>query len=56
MPKFKVLSSETIYYETDVEAEDEDKAREKFWDMDHNDNTLVAYESDHWQIDTVEEA
>ena len=55
MPKFIVLSSETIYYETYVEAEDEDKAREKFYDIADDENALVAYGSDHWKIDDVEE-
>lgn len=53
MPKFIIHSSETVYYQTEVEAESEDEARDKFWEMNHDETTLVATEADHWQIDYV---
>lgn len=34
MNKYKILWSETLYYEEIIEAEDEDEAQVKFSDMD----------------------
>lgn len=50
MPKFMVLSRETVYYETEIEAEDEDKARAIFLDMDHNEETLTPFDGDFFEI------
>lgn len=55
MPKFTILSSETVYYETVIEADNEDQARDKFWDMNHDESTLVIYDADHWQLDEIKE-
>lgn len=53
MPKFIIRSSETVYYETELEADNEEQARAKFWEMNHGDDTLITYDADHWQIDDV---
>ena len=34
MKKFKINWSETLYYEVDVETQDEDEAQEKFNELD----------------------
>ena len=55
MKKFVIFSSETVSYFTEVEAENEEAAEQKFWDMNHNDDTLQMINSSEWQIDKVTE-
>lgn len=55
MKTYVIYSSETVYYETQIEAESEEQAREKFWDMDHNNETLQTCDSDNWTLDEVRE-
>ena len=50
MPKFKVISSEVVVYETTVEAKDKDEALEKL-NIDANDKDYTY----GWQIESVEE-
>lgn len=55
MKTYVIYSSETVYYETQIEAESEEQAKEKFWDMDHNNETLQTCDSDNWTLDEVRE-
>ena len=55
MPKFTILSRETVYYETEIEAEDEDKARAIFLDMEHTEETLTPFGADYFEIYDIEE-
>ena len=54
MKKFIVWSSETVYYKTIVEAENEDAAIEWFYENENEKNTK-PYRSDFWQVDDVTE-
>lgn len=54
MPKFTILSRETVYYETEIEAENEDKARELFLEMEHNEETLTPFGADYFEIYDIE--
>ena len=54
MKKFIVWSSETVYYKTIVEAENEDAAIEWFYGNENEKNTK-PYRSDFWQVDDVTE-
>lgn len=54
MPKFTILSRETVYYETEIEAEDEDKARAIFLDMEHTEETLTPFGADYFEIYDIE--
>ena len=56
MTKFTVISSETVYYETEVEAESAEEARAKFFDTVSDTSSLVAFDGDHFEIlEVVEE-
>jgi len=55
MKSFTVLSSETVYYETQIEAENEEEAKQKFWDTIKDPSTLETYSADNWQIDEIRE-
>lgn len=53
MPKFRVLASETVYYEFFVEADSIEDAQAK---LDRGDfDTGPAYDGDHFGIDGIEE-
>lgn len=53
MTKFRVLASETVYYEFFVEAESLEAAQAK---LDRGDfDTGPAYDGDHFGIDSIEE-
>lgn len=54
MKKFIVWSSETVYYKTIVEAENEDAAIEWFYAFENEENTK-PYGSDFWQVDDISE-
>lgn len=50
MPKFKVISSEVVVYETTIEAKDKDEALEKL--------NIDANDEDHrygWQVENIKE-
>ena len=55
MKTFIIYSSERVYYRTVVEAENQEEAQQKFWDIDHNSETLEAYDGDNWTIDEIED-
>ena len=59
MATFKVIASETVYYEADIEAENEQEAMDKAWaDSDGNIDWYTCDSSDY-QIDgakLIEEA
>ncbi len=53
MSKFRVLASETVYYEFFVEADSIEAAQAK---IDRGDfDTGPAYDGDHFGIDSIEE-
>lgn len=52
---YYIYSSETVQYLTRVEATSIEEAEEKFWDMDHGNDTLEIVDSNGWQIDYIEE-
>ena len=53
MAKFRVLASETVYYEFFVEANSVEEAQAK---IDRGDfDTGPAYDGDHFGIDSIEE-
>ena len=52
MPKFIIKASEEVYYQEEIEAETQDEAIEKFYDMA---SYLEPCDSDHFTIDKVEE-
>ena len=53
MAKFRVLASETVYYEFLVEADSLEEAQAK---LDRGDfDTGPAYDGDHFGIDSIEE-
>ena len=53
MAKFRVLASETVYYEFFVEADTVEDAQAK---LDRGDfDTGPAYDGDHFGIDSIEE-
>ena len=53
MKQFKVMASEIVDYEIDVEAENETEALEKAIMLDFNEWTTHSNEG--WQIDTARE-
>jgi hypothetical protein len=50
MPKFTVISSETVYYETEVEANSAEEARARFFDTVADTSSLVAFDGDHFEV------
>ena len=53
MAKFRVLASETVFYDFEVEANSLEEARAK---IDLGDfDTGPAYDGDHFGIDSIEE-
>jgi hypothetical protein len=55
MPKFIVISSETVYYETEVEAETVEDARAKFFDTVDDSDCLIAFDGDHFEVLEIKE-
>jgi len=53
MPKFRVLASETVFYEFVVEADTQEQAQAKI-DMGDFD-TGPAYDGDNFEIDSIEQ-
>ena len=53
MPKFKVLASETVFYNFVVEADSPEQAQAKI-DMGDFD-TGPAYDGDNFEIDSIEQ-
>jgi hypothetical protein len=53
MAKFRVLASETVFYEFVVEAETEAEARRRIDIGDYD--TGPAYDGDHFCIDSIEQ-
>ena len=51
MPKFEVLSSETVYYTTVIEAENSEDAIKKVYDFGVGEDDAV--DSEFWKIDGV---
>lgn len=49
MPKFEVLSSETVYYTTVIEADSQEDAIKKVYDFGVGENDAV--DSEFWKID-----
>jgi hypothetical protein len=53
MPKFRVLASETVFYDFVVEADSIEEAQAK---MDIGDyDTGPAYDGDNFEIDSIEQ-
>ena len=53
MAKFRVLASETVFYDFEVEADSIEDAQAK---LDRGDfDTGPAYDGDHFGIDSIEE-
>ena len=52
MKTFRVITSEVVYYEYIVEAENEDAAIDKVW---QGENSGATHYVDGWQIDDVME-
>lgn len=55
MPKYTVISSETVYYETEVDADNVEDAREKFFSVVDDTDALVAFDGDHFEILEIKE-
>jgi hypothetical protein len=55
MPKFVVISSETVYYETEVEAENVEDARARFFDTVNDSDCLIAFDGDHFEVLEIRE-
>jgi hypothetical protein len=53
MPKFRVLASETVFYDFEVEADSMEQAQAKI-DMGDFD-TGPAYDGDNFEIDSIEQ-
>ena len=53
MPRFIIQASEQVFYQEEIEAETEDEAIEKFYDMATG--SLEPCDSDNFTIDKVEE-
>lgn len=52
MKTFRVITSEVVYYEYIVEAENEDAAIDKVWQGEESGATMNV---DGWQIDSVKD-
>ena len=53
MPKFRVLASETVFYEFFVEADTQEQAQAKIDLGDYD--TGPAYDGDNFEIDSIEQ-
>lgn len=53
MPRFIIQASEQVFYEEEIEAENEDEAIQKFYDMACD--SLEPCDSDNFTIDKIEE-
>jgi hypothetical protein len=52
MPKFRVLASETVFYDFEVEADSMEQAQAKIDLGDYD--TGPAYDGDNFEIDSIE--
>ena len=55
MPKFVVISSETVYYETEIEADNVEQARAKFFDTVDDPECLITFDADHFEVLEIRE-
>jgi hypothetical protein len=55
MSKFVVISSETVYYETEVEADNVEDARARFFDTVDDSGCLMAFDGDHFEVLEIRE-
>ena len=53
MPKFRVLASETVFYDFEVEADSMEQAQAKIDLGDYD--TGPAYDGDNFEIDSIEQ-
>ena len=53
MPRFIIQASEQVFYQEEIEAETQDEAIEKFYDMACG--SLEPCDADNFTIDNVEE-
>ena len=53
MPKFRVLASETVFYNFVVEADTQEQAQAKIDMGDYDPGT--AYDGDNFEIDSIEQ-
>jgi hypothetical protein len=53
MPKFRVLASETVFYEFVVEADSMEEAQARIDQGDYD--TGPAYDGDNFEIDSIEQ-
>jgi hypothetical protein len=53
MPKFRVLASETVFYDFVVEADTQEQAQAKIDIGDYD--TGPAYDGDNFEIDSIEQ-
>ena len=55
MAKFRITASEMVYYEADVEAENEQEAMDKAWTDDDGKIEWYTYDASGYQIDGATE-
>ena len=55
MAKFRITASEMVYYEADVEAENEQEAMDKAWTDSDGNIDWYQYDSSDYQIDGATE-
>jgi hypothetical protein len=53
MPRFIIQASEQVFYQEEIEAETQDEAIEKFYDMSCG--SLEPCDADNFTIDKIEE-
>jgi hypothetical protein len=53
MPKFRVLASETVFYDFVVEADTQEQAQARIDRGDYD--TGPAYDGDNFEIDSIEQ-
>ena len=53
MPKFRVLASETVFYDFEVEADSMEQAQARIDIGDYD--TGPAYDGDNFEIDSIEQ-
>jgi len=53
MPKFRVLASETVFYDFEIEADSIEQAQAKIDTGDFD--TGPAYDGDNFEIDSIEQ-
>ena len=53
MPKFTIYAKETVYYEFEIEADNEEQARDKAYDYQLSFED--AYDSDWFEIGDIQE-